>query len=142
MRRNRPVVGTPTFGALHPMSTNPSQNQETTDPEGHLTLEGEVVETDRAENIPATGEKLHRIITKYGFTELGDRLEREYTPRKPAPLRELQQKVNVKILDQNMRGPQITSSYGSVQGVSDMVTTCSTDTHRLSVHPSGDSFPR
>lgn len=90
------------------MSTNPSQNQETTDPEGQLTLEGEVVETNRAENTRATGEKLHQIITKYGFTELGDWLERKYTPPKRAPLRELQQKVNVKILDQNLRGPSIT----------------------------------
>ena len=94
------------------MSTDPSQHQETTDPEEsrQLTLDGEVVETDRAENIPATGEKLRRIITKYGFAELGDRLEREYTPPNPATLRELKQKVNVKILDQNMRGPSITEA--------------------------------
>lgn len=95
------------------MSTDPSQHQETTDPEEirQLTLDGEVVETDRAENIPATGEKLRRIITKYGFTELSDRLERKYTPPKPcATLRELQQEVNIKILDHNMRGPSITEA--------------------------------
>lgn len=94
------------------MSTNPSQHQETTDPEEirQLNLEGEVVETDCAENSSSTGEKLKRIIDKYGFTELGDRLEREYTPPKPATLRELQQKVNIKILDQNMRGALTTEA--------------------------------
>ncbi|MDB2242687.1 rod-determining factor RdfA [Halorubrum ezzemoulense] len=88
------------------MSTDPSQKEDTTDSEEvrQLTFDGEVVETDRAENTPATGGKLHRIITKYGFTELGDRLERKYTPPNPAALRELKQMVNVKILDQNMRG--------------------------------------